>query len=94
MTAQEAIKSLKNIIEYWTYKPTEVQTAKTAIEALKKQVPIMPTPDNIYIPKIKDREDYSGYCECGDRCIYSNGEYCPTCGQKLAWDKLDNYEPD
>lgn len=34
MTREEAIKSLKNIVEYWTYKPTEVEAAKMAISAL------------------------------------------------------------
>ena len=28
MTREEAIKSLQNIVEYWTYKPTEVEAAK------------------------------------------------------------------
>ena len=35
MTKEEAIKSLQNIIEYWTYKPTEVEAAKMAISALR-----------------------------------------------------------
>lgn len=35
MTREEAIKSLKNIVEYWTYKPTEVEAAKMAIAALR-----------------------------------------------------------
>lgn len=35
MTKEEAIKSLKNIVEYWTYKPTEVEAAKMAIAALR-----------------------------------------------------------
>ena len=34
-TREEAIKSLKNIVEYWTYKPTEVEAAKMAIDALR-----------------------------------------------------------
>ena len=46
MTREEAIKSLQNIIEYWTYKPTEVEAAKMAIAALRpvsrEQVPISP----------------------------------------------------
>lgn len=36
MTREEAIKSLQNIVEYWTYKPTEVEAARMAIEALKQ----------------------------------------------------------
>lgn len=35
MTRDEAIKSLQNIVEYWTYKPTEVEAAKMAIAALR-----------------------------------------------------------
>ena len=35
MTREEAIKSLQNIVEYWTYKPTEVEAAKIAISALR-----------------------------------------------------------
>ena len=35
MTLEEAIKSLQNIVEYWTYKPTEVEAAKMAISALR-----------------------------------------------------------
>ena len=35
MTWEEAIKSLQNIVEYWTYKPTEVEAAKMAISALR-----------------------------------------------------------
>ena len=35
MTNEEAIKSLQNIVEYWTYKPTEVEAAKMAIAALR-----------------------------------------------------------
>ena len=35
MTREEAIKSLKNIVEYWTYKQTEVEAAKMDIAALR-----------------------------------------------------------
>ena len=35
MTREEAIKSLQNIVEYWTYRPTEVEAAKMAISALR-----------------------------------------------------------
>jgi len=35
MTREEAIKSLQNIVEYWTYKTTEVEAAKMAIAALR-----------------------------------------------------------
>lgn len=35
MSNKEAIKSMQNIIEYWTYKPTEIEAAKLSIEAIK-----------------------------------------------------------
>lgn len=35
MSNKEAIKSMQNIIEYWTYKSTEIEAAKLAIEAIK-----------------------------------------------------------
>lgn len=37
MTAEQAIKSLENIVEYWSCKPTEQQAAELAITALKEQ---------------------------------------------------------
>ena len=38
----KAIKSLQNIIEYWYYRPSEVEAAKLAISALEKQLPRPP----------------------------------------------------
>lgn len=35
MNNQEAIKSLENIVEYWTCRPTEAEAAKLAISALE-----------------------------------------------------------
>ena len=37
MTNKEAIKSLQNIIEYWTMRPTEQEAARLAIKALEQQ---------------------------------------------------------
>lgn len=34
---EKAIKGLENIIEYWTYKPEEIETAKLAIQALREK---------------------------------------------------------
>jgi hypothetical protein len=83
MTIKEAIKSLKNIIEYWTYKPTEVEAAEMAIKALEKQMPKKPI-------------NQSTWKEC-PTCTQGIGidndtpnpkaiEYCYHCGQKLDWD--------
>jgi len=38
MSDEEAIKSLNNIVEYWTYKPIEVEATKLAIKALKEKI--------------------------------------------------------
>ena len=35
MTREEAIKSLQNIVEHWTYNPTDVEAAKMAISTLR-----------------------------------------------------------
>ena len=77
MTEQEAIKSMENIIKYWTYRPTEVESAKMAIEALKKQVPKKPI-----------KEVYGNFTmyKCPN-CKYAlssrEHNYCLHCGQKL-----------
>lgn len=76
MTEQEAIKSMNNIIEYWTYRPSEVEAAKLAISALEKQIPKKVT--------------YEGFCpNCNTQYpLYppSLNKYCGNCGQKLDWD--------
>lgn len=82
MTREEAIKSLQNIIEYWTYKPTEVEAAKMAIAALRpvsrervekmKKEPVEGEYDELYAPTYK--------CpECGFENIGS-GNFCRNCG--------------
>lgn len=89
MNEIEAIKSLKNIIEYWTYKPTEVEAAKLAIEALEKQIPKKPIVSNC-------AESNTYRCKCGrflkqiyfDRAGTIQGyeqAYCPGCGQAIDW---------
>ena len=37
MTTEQAIKSLENIVEYWSCKPTEQQAAELAITALREK---------------------------------------------------------
>lgn len=82
MNIEKAIKSMKNIIEYWTYKPTEVKAAKLAIKALEKQIPMKPYD----ISKIYTGEKV-GHCECGySHDVLEHEEYCHYCGQKLDWE--------
>lgn len=78
MNLEKAIKSLQNIIEYWTYKPTEIEAAKLAIAALEKQIPKKPLPENKYY--------YIGKCpSCCAVFLDNTTKYCGSCGQALDW---------
>ncbi|MDD4779131.1 MAG: hypothetical protein PHT02_00810 [Tissierellia bacterium] len=78
MEIEEAIKSLNNIVEYWTYKPTEVESAKLAIEALKKQIPLKTVNAN-NVNKL-------GRCpNCKSVISPFKVKFCSECGQKLQW---------
>ena len=89
MTREEAIKSLKNIVEYWTYKPTEVEAAKMAIDALR--------------PVSRDRIEkvWSGCYMCDEYRYFmfnawkdpnsskrpdcmGTSMFCPNCGRPLT----------
>lgn len=98
MTPEEAIKSLQNIVEYWTYKPTEVEAAKMAIAALEEiqQYRAIGTVEECrearekqnYM-KIKTIEDMCFECpKCKELVAHDDGwntyNYCPNCGQKLS----------
>ena len=77
---EKAIRGLKNIIEFWCYRPEEIETAKLAIAALEKQV-----------PKSYDiRCNSSGVCydcpECGIK-LDRYDKYCFNCGQKINWEE-------
>jgi len=87
MTKDEAIKSLNNIIEYWAYRPTEVEAAKMAIEALKNE-------DTTTARWIRTKI-YGSHHEliiqcsaCGDQIEELKSasvlKYCPTCGRKMV----------
>jgi hypothetical protein len=89
MNNHEAIKSLENIVEYWTYKPTEVEAATMAIKALKKEDPQKPKILTAFkVNEHSDVIDKSGQCPaCNTPVQYSHHmKYCPWCGQKLDWD--------
>lgn len=55
MTTQEAIESLENIIEYWTCRPTEVESAKLAIAALEESKSDAWIPVTERLPNNKER---------------------------------------
>lgn len=91
MQIQEAIKSMENIIEYWTYKPTEVEAAKMAIEALEKQMPkkIVGTEVKVKALDVETEQVLIYECSpcptCG-KWETRNSKHCRSCGQKLEWD--------
>ena len=89
MTREEAIKSLKNIVEYWTYKPTEVEAAKMAIDALRPvsrdQVEKVWKGEWLYL------SDFDGYtwfeCSKCEHALDSKDDlqqFCPNCGAPMT----------
>lgn len=99
MKPEEAIKSLQNIVEYWTYKPTEVEAAKMAIAALEEiqQYREVGTVEECQEavekqkpkkPKELDAEYGYFICDnCGGAIAYTDDfkshKYCLNCGQKI-----------
>ena len=104
MTREEAIKSLKNIVEYWTYKPTEVEAAKMAIAALRpvsrEQV------EKVWGGEwIGDNDEKVGTIDgspmksatcfaCGNWLVGSDeydcsGHFCPACGRAMTDEAVD-----
>lgn len=92
MTREEAIKSLQNIIEYWTYKPTEVEAAKMAIAALRpvsrEQV------ERVLGEWINTNKEVEQMCKCS-KCGYpisyfwSRTPFCPNCGAPMTDEAVD-----
>ena len=94
MTRGEAIKSLQNIIEYWTYKPTEVEAAKMAIDALRpvSREQVEKVWRGEWVKRHKHRGGFrrvKGIDDMGEqhevtideRCEYDD-LYCPKCGRQ------------
>lgn len=87
MKREEAIKSLQNIVEYWTYKPTEVEAAKMAISALR---PV--SRDQVEkvwrgCEKCNGAGEYSRYAENLTKTLLA--KYCPHCGRPLTDGAVD-----
>ena len=79
MTPEEAIKSLQNIVEYWTYKPTEVEAAKMAIAALEEiqQYRAIGTVEECREAVEKQTPNKCIKDSCPDHTHYK----CPSCGK-------------
>ena len=96
MTREEAIKSLQNIVEYWTYKPTEVEAAKMAITALRpvsrEQVERMR--GEWMFPIFGDQQDANDpRCQCS-KCgsietPLARHRFCPACGAPMTDEAVD-----
>lgn len=98
---EKAIEGMKNIIEYWTYRPSEIETAKVAISALEKQIPKKPLIKPFH-ELMRQKTCYEVDCpSCGynhlilefendkKRRFAEYGEYfknCYNCGQKIDWE--------
>ena len=90
MNNQEAIKSLKNIVEYWTFRPTEIEAAKLATSALEKQ---MPKPAE-YHHKADGKCALTICPNCENRLaitryVFPLDRYCKQCGQHYVVDVKD-----
>lgn len=89
MTREEAIKSLKNIVEYWTYKPTEVEAAKMAIAALRpvsrEQV------EQVWRGEWIDTNHRTSSCKCTKCGAVQEYEtpFCPACGAPMTDEALE-----
>ena len=100
MTREEAIKSLQNIVEYWTYKPTEVEAAKMAIAALRSmlgdenQIPTL-TPPNEWV-SVEERMPtderpvlvFVGYADTMTGFITTSSYFCFDENPHWQWDGL------
>ncbi|HZK28219.1 MAG TPA: hypothetical protein VFD00_11855, partial [Thermoclostridium sp.] len=85
MNNQDAIKRLKNIVEYWTCRPTEIEAAKLAISALEKQIPKKPLDIKmLFVPHSTLIKSVYGKCPICDT-VQADDEYCQHCGQALDW---------
>ena len=87
MTPEEAIKLLKSStimnVEINKSQLPLASAVKLAIEALEKQIPKKPLPDNEYHLK--------GICPtCGVHFLDKGTKYCGNCGQRLKWEDDEN----
>ena len=84
MTNQEALTELRASIEGCGFQ-CHIETYRTAIEALEKQVPKAPVlPDNIMtlVPMY--------FCPVCSEMVRTLKNYCSNCGQALDWEDSNN----
>ena len=83
MTREEAIRSLKNIVEYWTCKPTEVEAAKMAIAALRP------------VSRERIEKVYNDCSECSTckLCVWDKTKRCNDCHSMSLFKPFSNFCP-
>jgi hypothetical protein len=88
VTREEAIKSLQNIIEYWTYKPTEVEAAKMAIAALRpvsrEQVEKVWRGEWVGVPSMGVYDTVCSKCGYCPGIRFWSSDFCPHCGAPMT----------
>ena len=96
MTREEAIKSLQNIVEYWTYKTTEVEAAKMAIAALRpvSREQVEGIRGEWMFPIFADQEDGNDpRCQCSEcgsiETPLARHRFCPSCGAPMTDEAVD-----
>ena len=93
MTKDEALKSLQNIVEYWTYKPTEVEAAKMAISALcgptRKQVEKAWRGEWIGMPNMGVYDIACSKCGYATGIRFWSSDFCPNCGAPMTDKAVD-----
>ena len=79
---EKAINAMKNIENFWTYRPSEVEAAKLAIAALGKQMP-----KKVIFDKYKN--NFYRLCPNCNGKIYEfdKSKYCESCGQRIDWEE-------
>lgn len=81
MTAEEAVKHLKLIVDNEAYSDYFQDVCKLAIEALEKQIPKKPYTDNENGIYEKD------YCPACHRSLFPYDHHC-KCGQAIDWSEV------
>lgn len=100
MDYREAIKAMENIKEYWSYKPTEVEAATLAIEALEDQINNGWIPVRQRLPSIEEshKNDNRFIVTDGNRVYedsfdyladgYNDPKWIYSSCQPIAWQPL------
>jgi hypothetical protein len=87
MTTTEAIKAMRNIVEYWATRPSETEAAKMAIAAIKTLDKLGYTCHGaeLWKPPLGKPPKLGCWVNCCSECGKASAvasHYCPQCGAK------------